>query len=103
MLDVDILTGFGTILDPQTVSTSNLDWVAIAKPRGMVYYTLEVDAALITTVIASLTKDFGLENISVVTTCGFVPIDENTRAKRNRPRRRKKERRIKQLVKTAIG
>ena len=46
-LDGDILIGFGTILDPQTVSTSNLDWVAIANSKGMAYYTLEVDAALI--------------------------------------------------------
>ena len=77
-LDVDILTGFGTILDSQTVSTNNFDWVVIANPWGSVYHTLEVDATLIAIVQV------------VVITCGFVLVDENIRAKRNMPRWRKR-------------
>ena len=88
---MDILIGFGTILDPQIASTNNLDWVAIANPREMVYYTLEVDATLIAIVRA------------VVTSRGFVLVDENIRAKRNRPRWRRKERGINQMERAGIG
>ncbi|XP_052207461.1 dihydrolipoyl dehydrogenase 2, chloroplastic-like [Diospyros lotus] len=41
--------------------------------------TLEVDAALIATGRAPFTKGLGLENISVVTERGFVPVDERMR------------------------
>ncbi|GMJ08376.1 lipoamide dehydrogenase 1 [Hibiscus trionum] len=41
--------------------------------------TLEVDAALIATGRAPFTNGLGLENISVVTQRGFVPVDERMR------------------------
>ena len=82
---MDILTDFGTILDPQTTSTGNLDWVTIANPREMVYYSLEVDAALTAMIII------------------IVLVDENLRTKKKRSRRRMKERRINQIEKAGIG
>lgn len=45
------------------------------KPKD----TLEVDAALIATGRAPFTKGLGLENISVVTQRGFIPVDERMR------------------------
>ncbi|KAK9724201.1 hypothetical protein RND81_05G055200 [Saponaria officinalis] len=41
--------------------------------------TLEVDAALIATGRAPFTEGLGLENISVVTQRGFIPVDERMR------------------------
>jgi len=75
--DEDTLTGFGIILNPQTMSTSKLNLVAIANPREIVCYSLEEDAALSAMIII------------------FVSI-ENLKMKKKRPRRRKKERRMNQ-------
>ena len=58
------------------MGTNNLNLVAIANPREMVCYSLEIDANLTAIIIT------------------FVPIDKNLRMKNKRPRRRKKERRI---------
>ena len=73
---MDILTGFGIIVDPQTMCTSNLNLIAIANPKEMVCYSLEVDAALTAMIII------------------FVLVDEKLRMKKQPPRRRMKERRI---------
>jgi len=83
--DMDILTGFGIIVDPQIMCTNNLNLKAIANPREMVYYSLEVDAALTAMIII------------------IVLVDENLRTKKKRPRRRMKEKRENQIEKARIG
>ena len=68
-LDEDILTGFGIILDPQSMGTSYLNLVAITNPREMVCRSLEEDAALIALIII------------------FVLAEEYPRTKNKRPRK----------------